>query len=98
MILNVIKAEHLREYTILVTFNDKTEMMVDLRETIFSDKREIFKPLRDINYFKKFRIIFNTISWPNQADFAPEFLKTIGKKISSKVEIDTGLKIAPERR
>lgn len=37
------------------------------------------QPLREINYFKSFKISLNTITWDNEADFAPEFLLELGK-------------------
>jgi hypothetical protein len=39
-------------------------------------KGEIFQPLKDVEYFKKFTVHpeLHTLAWPNGADFAPEFL------------------------
>ena len=36
----------------------------------------VFEPLRDVQYFKRFVVSpdLGTLSWPNGADFAPEFL------------------------
>jgi hypothetical protein len=44
-----------------------------------NEKRKIFKPLLDKEYFKSFSIRLNTICWKNEADFAPEFLYEPGK-------------------
>ncbi len=78
MILNVIKAEHIQDYQIHLDFDNGKSVEVDLRKTIFNDSRKIFQPLRDVDYFKNFKIKFNTITWNNEADFAPEFLIEIG--------------------
>jgi len=36
--------------------------------------RQVFAPLKEIDFFKRFKINFNTIEWENGADFAPEYL------------------------
>jgi len=82
MILNVTKAEYKGGYKIYLTFNNGKSVLADLEETIHSDTRKIFMPLRDINYFKSFSITLNTITWENEADFAPEFLLELGEKQS----------------
>jgi len=80
MILNVIDADYRGDYKIFLTFDIGQSGLVDSKKTIFKDKRKIFQPLRDKNYFKSFKIKFNTISWDNEADFAPEFLLDFLKK------------------
>ena len=37
---------------------------------------EVFKPLKDAAYFKRLEVHpeLHTLTWPNGADFAPEFL------------------------
>ena len=39
-----------------------------------TDHRKIFQELKDLNKFKKFKIEFDTLSWENGLDLAPEFL------------------------
>jgi hypothetical protein len=34
----------------------------------------VFKELKDLNYFKNFRIAFGTIQWKNEQDFSPDTL------------------------
>lgn len=80
MILKVIHAEYKGAYSLLLTFNSGETLMVDLKDTIFNDHRIIFKPLQDVEYFKKFSISLNTIVWENEADYAPEFLLELGQK------------------
>ena len=79
MILNVIKAEHIKDYQVLLDFDNGKSVTVDLKNTIFNERRKIFHPLQDVEYFKNFKIKFNTITWDNEADFAPEFLFELGK-------------------
>ena len=74
MILNVIYAEYKVGYKVLLSFNNGETVITDLEETVFSDSRKIFFPLRDLEYFRGFKLELNTITWDNEADFAPEFL------------------------
>ncbi len=80
MIINIIDAEYKAGYEVFLTFNNGESVLTDLKETIFNDSRRIFIPLRDIAYFKSFKIRLNTITWENEADFAPEFLLQLGKQ------------------
>jgi len=83
MILNVKSAEHKGGYKVFVTFNNGESVLTDLEDTIKKDSRKIFIPLRDIEYFTTFKVRLNTITWDNEADFAPEFLLELGKKQES---------------
>ena len=66
-------AEYLREYKILVTFEDGKTGVVDLRHELWG---EVFEPLRDVGLFRRFRFDpeLDTIVWPTGADLAPEYL------------------------
>lgn len=61
----------------MLSFNNNEQKIVDLKDKL---NGEIFEPLKDVEFFKKFKINFNTIEWENGADFAPEFLYQIGLK------------------
>ena len=84
MILNVTNGDYKVGYKVFLTFNNGESVLTDLEETIFSDSRRIFFPLRDMDYFKSFKVRLNTITWDNEADFAPEFLLELGKQQESK--------------
>jgi hypothetical protein len=77
MTLQITAAKYQTEYKIDLEFNDGVSMSVDLKNELVG---EVFEPLRDKLYFKKFSIKYNTIEWENGADFAPEYLYAIGKK------------------
>ena len=72
----VVAAKYVKDYQVWLKFNDGTEKIVDFKQKIFSEKRNIFLPLKDLEYFKQ--VFFNsesdTIQWPNGADVAPETL------------------------
>ena len=73
MIPRVIEAKYVHDYVIHIRFSDGTEGDVDLEDELYG---EIFRPLLDFEYFKQFILHpeLHTLTWPNGADFAPEFL------------------------
>lgn len=74
MLISVINAEYIKEYKINLQFDNRDSGIVDLKDSIFNDHRKIFEPLRDVHFFKRFSLDSWTVIWPNQVDFAPEFL------------------------
>jgi hypothetical protein len=70
---DVMEARHVRDYVVWLRFRDGTAGEVDLGPELWG---EVFQPLRDVEYFKRFAVDpqFHTLVWPNDADFAPEFL------------------------
>ena len=75
MFIEVIKAEYIDGYRLLLLFNNGERKIVDLRDSL---KGPVFLPLKDISYFMRFSIKFNTVEWENGADLAPEYLYEIG--------------------
>ena len=73
MIPRVIDASFVENYTLHIRFSDGSEGEVDFEHELDG---EIFKPLKDISFFKNFTVNqeLHTIVWPNGADFAPEYL------------------------
>ncbi len=70
-LVTVTNAEYKNGYKIFLLFNDGLTGIVDLSEHL---EGEIFIPLKNQDYFKKFSLDSWTIGWENGADFAPEFL------------------------
>lgn len=70
--LKVTDAKYVKDYIIWLKFSDGAEGEVDLENELFG---EVFVPLRDKEFFKQFLLYpdWLTITWPNGADFAPEF-------------------------
>jgi hypothetical protein len=75
MFLEVIKAEYLDGFRLLLWFSNGEQKIVDLSNSL---NGTVYAPLKDIEYFKSFSIKFNTVEWENGADFAPEYLYEIG--------------------
>lgn len=71
MFLHVIEAQHMEGHRVRLVFNDGTDGVADLSQSL---NGPIFQPLKDPEYFKRFRIEGHTLTWPNGADFAPEYL------------------------
>ena len=76
--LKIVDVKHLENYELQLVFNDETIVIVDLKNELDGP---IFAPLRELNYFQSVSLDADTgtISWSNGADFAPEFLKELGK-------------------
>jgi hypothetical protein len=70
---HVTAAEHVSGYVIRLKFRDGTIGEIDLSAELTGP---IFEPLRDLEVFKRFSVHpeFHTLTWPNGADFAPEYL------------------------
>ena len=79
MFLEVTQAKYLDNYKLLVTFNNGMQKTVDLRNEL---NGSVFAPLKQLDFFKKFRIKYNTVEWENGADYAPEYLYKIGVNMS----------------
>lgn len=75
----VKKAKYVDEYKIALTFEDKSKKIVDFKKVLHGFKGEVFRPLKDVEYFKKFKISLNTVVWPNEADICPDYLYDIGE-------------------
>ena len=75
MFREVVKANYIDGYRLLLQFNNGEWRVVDLSNSL---NGTVFAPLKDINFFKRFSIKFNTVEWENGADFAPEYLYGIG--------------------
>lgn len=75
MFIEVTKAEYLDGYRVKLLFNNGETKIADLSQSL---NGAVFAPMKDIKFFKRFSIKFNTIEWENGADFAPESLYEIG--------------------
>ena len=75
MFIEVIKAEYMDGYRLLLLFNNGERRIVDLSNSL---NGTVCTPLKDIDYFKRFSIKFHTVEGENGADVAPEYLYEIG--------------------
>jgi hypothetical protein len=68
--------EYVRNYVLRVRFSDGLKGEVDLANEL---NGPVFRPLRDTQLFARVRVHpeLRTVVWPNGADLAPEFLRSI---------------------
>lgn len=73
MIPKVKEAKYVGGYKLWLQFNDGKAGVIDLSEELWGP---VFEPLKDLSVFQQVRVDpeLETVSWPNGADFAPEFL------------------------
>ncbi len=73
MMLEVICADYVDGYKIRLSFNNGESGVINLKDSLWGP---MFEPLKDIEYFKHFKLseILHTLCWENDADFAPEYL------------------------
>ncbi len=80
MLVQVKKATYIDKFIIDLDLNtiendivNIVHKQVDLEEYLKNKKDTgIFAPIKNIEYFKKFKLNANTIEWENGADIAPE--------------------------
>ena len=70
----IVKAELKDEYKIFVEFNDGIKGVIDFKEKLSNDHRQIIKELLDLEKFKTVKLDMDTLCWDNGVDFAPEYL------------------------
>jgi hypothetical protein len=80
----VIDALYLGSYRLKIRFENDEVKVVDLSGHLDCP---IFEPLRDLSFFKLFRVNhdIDTVVWPNNAYFSPDFLYEVGDILSEPV-------------
>ena len=70
---DVVEARHVGGFVLWLRFRDGTTGEIDMAPELYGP---VFESLRDPTVFCTFQIHpeFQTLVWPNGADFAPEFL------------------------
>ena len=70
----VVRAELRDEYKVFVEFNDGIQGIIDFKEKLSTDHRQIIKDLLDLDKFRTVKVDMDTLCWDNGVDFAPEYL------------------------
>ena len=73
MIIHITKVTVVGSHSLELTFDNGVQKQVNLRSELYGP---IFEPLRDPSYFAKAFVDTDsrTVTWPNGADVAPDFL------------------------
>lgn len=58
-------------FSLDLKFNDGTVKRFDAKPYL---DYEVFRELKDTNYFKQVKIVFGTVQWPHEQDISPETL------------------------
>ena len=74
----VISAKANDDYSLTLEFNDGLRKRFDVKP--YLDKG-IFRELKNLDYFRNIKIVFGTVQWQNEQDFAPETLYLEGTLI-----------------
>ena len=76
----VTESVYIGGYKLKVRFDNGESKVVDLQPHIDGP---IFEPLKDLDFFKSFYVNYDidTVAWPNNADFSPDFLYEIGREV-----------------
>jgi hypothetical protein len=70
------------DYSLSLTFNDGSVKLFDIKPYL---DYEIFRELRDLNYFRQTRVEFGTVVWPHGQDLSPETLYIEGTSVAESV-------------
>ena len=83
--LHIVEAKHVHKKIVWVSFDDGSSGEVDLDGAL---KGPMFEPLEDENEFAKMYVDseLETITWPNGADLAPEFVRELLSEQAASVQ------------
>lgn len=78
MFTEVTNAIYNGDYKVSVMFNDGVKKTVDFYTILFDNDYPAFRPLKNIEVFKKFKVT-DTLEWDNgNIDIAPETIYDLG--------------------
>ena len=73
-------AQALPNYKLKIQFTNNELKEFDVSP--YLDKG-IFSELRNVEYFKKVRVAFGSVEWPNEQDFSKDTLYVLGTSVSA---------------
>jgi Protein of unknown function (DUF2442) len=73
------------DFSLDLQFNDGSVKRFDVKPYL---DYEVFRELKDLDYFKQVDLAFGTVQWPNEQDISPETLYLEGLPISGNGDRD----------
>ena len=78
MFTEVTHADYIGDYKVSVLFNDGVKKTIDFYSILFVNDYPAFRPLKNIEVFKNFKVT-DTLEWDNgNIDIAPETIYELG--------------------
>ncbi len=71
MYLSVVKVKPLKDFKLLLTFENDENRIFDVSPYLEIGR---YAELKNVSLFNSVRKSFDSIQWPNELDFDPEFL------------------------
>ena len=72
--IRIINVKHIENYNVYIEFNNGTNGIIDFKNILEEDHREIIRDLLNKELFRTVKVCLNTLCWDNEADFAPDYL------------------------
>lgn len=76
----IIKAEPLENYELLLTFEDGEKKVKDMKPYL---EKGVFKKLQNIEVFKNVKIKYGTVYWDEDIDICADSLYETSKKLKN---------------
>ncbi len=62
-LIEIVKAEYKDQLRLHLWFSDGVETIVDFKPFIDKARHPLFRKYRDVNEFRKFRILYGNLNW-----------------------------------
>jgi Protein of unknown function (DUF2442) len=89
----VINAKAENDFSLILEFNDGSVKRFDAKPYL---DYEVFKPLKDLNYFKRIKLAFGTVQWTDEQDISPDTLYLEGEELFENESILNRLNVNSE--
>ncbi len=80
----VVEAKANSDFSLDLKFNNGELKRFDMKPYL---EYEVFKPLKNIDYFKKIKIVFGTVQWQDEQDISPDTLYLEGENITKETDL-----------